>query len=97
MEMFKKRQKEMRRLERQRDIAAKRQEVNARQAAGITRDSDRDGEATPNAVASQPIGRSRLRRSAIARKGNSWRSGISALTKGRTPACIGSTCALRDT
>jgi hypothetical protein len=36
METFKKRQKEMRRLERQRDKAAKRKEIKARKAAGIT-------------------------------------------------------------
>ena len=36
METFKKRQKEMRRLERQRDKAAKRKELKARKAAGIS-------------------------------------------------------------
>ena len=35
METFKKRQKEMRRWERQRDKAAKRKELKARKAAGI--------------------------------------------------------------
>jgi hypothetical protein len=35
METFKKRQKEMRRLERQRDKAAKRKEIKARKAAGL--------------------------------------------------------------
>ena len=42
METFKKRQKEMRRLERQRDKAAKRKEIKARKAAGITSESDGD-------------------------------------------------------
>ena len=51
METFKKRQKEMRRLERQRDKAAKRKEAKARKAAGITSESDRDTEATENAAA----------------------------------------------
>ncbi|HKE22875.1 MAG TPA: hypothetical protein VKB88_10830 [Bryobacteraceae bacterium] len=51
METFKKRQKEMRRLERQRDKAAKRKEVKARKAAGITSESDRDTEATEDAAA----------------------------------------------
>ena len=35
METFKKRQKEMQRLEKQRDKAAKRKEIKARKAAGI--------------------------------------------------------------
>lgn len=48
METFKKRQKEMRRLERQRDKAAKRKEIKARKASGIASDSERDGEATEN-------------------------------------------------
>lgn len=54
MESFKKRQKEMRRLERQRDKAARRKEIKARKAAGITSDSDRDAEPTENAPASDP-------------------------------------------
>jgi len=54
METFKKRQKEMRRLERQRDKAAKRKEIKARKAAGITGESDRDIEAIENAAASDP-------------------------------------------
>ncbi len=54
METFKKRQKEMRRLERQRDKAAKRKEIKARKAAGITTDSDRDTEAAENASAYDP-------------------------------------------
>lgn len=56
METFKKRQKEMRRLERQRDKAAKRKEIKARKAAGIP-ESDPDAEATEpteDAVASDP-------------------------------------------
>ncbi|HTS63594.1 MAG TPA: hypothetical protein VMH28_16330 [Candidatus Acidoferrales bacterium] len=52
METFKKRQKEMRRLERQRDKAAKRKEIKARKAAGLTSESDHDTEATENAPAS---------------------------------------------
>ena len=52
METFKKRQKEMRRLERQRDKAAKRQEIKARKAAGISTEPDRDTETTGNAAAS---------------------------------------------
>lgn len=46
METFKKRQKEMKRLERQRDKAAKRKEIKARKAAGITSESDGDTLAT---------------------------------------------------
>jgi len=42
METFKKRQKEMRRLERQRDKAAKRMKIKACKAAGITSGSDAD-------------------------------------------------------
>jgi len=54
METFNKRQREMRRLERQRDKAAKRKEIKARKAAGITgikSESDRDTEAAENAAA----------------------------------------------
>ena len=51
METFQKRQKEMRRLERQRDKAAKRKEIKARKAAGITSESDRDTETAENAAA----------------------------------------------
>jgi hypothetical protein len=54
MDTFKKRQKEMKRLERQRDKAAKRQEIKARKAAGITDEPDRDSEATENAATSDP-------------------------------------------
>jgi len=54
METFKKRQKEMRRLERQRDKAAKRQEIKARKAAGITSEPDGENEATENPVAPDP-------------------------------------------
>jgi hypothetical protein len=45
METFNKRQKEMRRLERQRDKAAKRKEIKARKAAGLTSEPDPDTEA----------------------------------------------------
>jgi hypothetical protein len=48
METFQKRQKEMRRLERQRDKAAKRKEMKARKAAGIASESDPDSEAPEN-------------------------------------------------
>lgn len=54
METFKKREKEMRRLERQRHKAAKRKEIKARKAAGITNESDRDTEAPGEAAASDP-------------------------------------------
>ncbi len=54
METFNKRQKEMRRLERQRDKAAKRKEIKARKAAGIAGEPDRDTESTENAAASEP-------------------------------------------
>jgi len=54
METFKKRQKEMRRLERQRDKAAKRKEIKARKAAGISSESDRYTEANENGVVSDP-------------------------------------------
>jgi len=47
-------QKEMRRLERQRDKAAKRKEIKARKAAGLTSESDRDAETAENAAASEP-------------------------------------------
>lgn len=52
METFRKRQKEMRRLERQRDKAAKRKEIKARKAAGITTESDRGIEKTEDAAGS---------------------------------------------
>jgi hypothetical protein len=52
METFKKRQKEMRRLERQRDKAAKRKENKARKLAGIPSESDSDTQAPENAPAS---------------------------------------------
>jgi len=52
METFRKRQKEMRRLERQRDKAAKRKEIKERKAAGIPSESDRHTEETENAAAS---------------------------------------------
>ena len=54
METFKKRQKEIRRLERQRDKAAKRKEIKARKAAGIRSEPDQDGEATENAAKPDP-------------------------------------------
>jgi hypothetical protein len=54
METFKKRQKELRRMERQRDKAAKRKENKARKIAGITSEPDPDTEATENAAASDP-------------------------------------------
>jgi hypothetical protein len=54
METFKKRQKEMRRLERQRDKAAKRKEIKARKAAGITTDPDSETEPTENVEAPDP-------------------------------------------
>ena len=54
VETFNKRQKELRRLERQRDKAAKRKEIKARKAAGITNESDQDPEATDNAVPTDP-------------------------------------------
>ena len=52
METFKKRQKEMRRLERQRDKAAKRMDIKARKAAGITNGSDADSSTIENTVES---------------------------------------------
>ena len=55
METFKKRQKEMRRLERQRDKAAKRKEIKARKAAGIPEpDSDSDAVPAEQAAPSDP-------------------------------------------
>lgn len=53
METFKKRQKEMRRLERQRDKAAKRLEIKARKAAGII-EPDSDTLAIENPAATEP-------------------------------------------
>jgi hypothetical protein len=49
METFKKRQKEMQRLERQRDKAAKRKEIKARKAAGIPEPQDENEEAAAGA------------------------------------------------
>jgi hypothetical protein len=49
IETFKKRQKEMRRLERRQDKAAKRKEIKARKAAGITTESGPDTEAIEDA------------------------------------------------
>jgi len=60
METFKKRQKEMRRMERQRDKAAKRKEIRARKIAGITSGSDRDTEATENAASDPAADRSTI-------------------------------------
>ena len=56
METFKKRQKEMKRLERQRDKAAKRIEIKARKAAGIPEpDSDSDSDTVaPEGTAADP-------------------------------------------
>jgi hypothetical protein len=54
METFKKRQKEMRRLERRRDKAAKRMEIKARKAAGIPSGPDADISTTENTAASDP-------------------------------------------
>jgi len=54
METFNKRQKEMRRLERQRDKAAKRKEIKARKAAGITSESEGDADANQTAAPSDP-------------------------------------------
>jgi len=54
METFKKRQKEMRRLERQRDKAAKRIAINARKASGITIGSHADISTTDHTPASDP-------------------------------------------
>lgn len=54
METFKERQKEMRRLEHQRDKAAKHKEIRARKAAGLASGSDRENEAAENAAASDP-------------------------------------------
>jgi len=53
METFQKRQKEMRRMERQRDKAAKRKENKARKAAGIPSEPDPDTEANENAAPSE--------------------------------------------
>jgi hypothetical protein len=44
METFKKRQKEMRRLEKQRDKAAKKKEIKARKAAGLPEISESENE-----------------------------------------------------
>ena len=51
METYKKRQKEMRRLERQRDKVAKRKEIKARKAAAITSGSDVDISTTEDPAA----------------------------------------------
>jgi len=52
VETFKKRQKEMRRLERQRDKAAKRKEIKARKAAGIVESPDEPTETPADAALS---------------------------------------------
>ena len=52
VETFEKRQKEMRRLERQREKAAKRLEVKARKASGITSGTDSDSSTTENTAES---------------------------------------------
>ena len=52
METFKKRQKEMQRLERQRDKAAKRKEIKARKAAGIPEPQDESEEITADGIPS---------------------------------------------
>jgi hypothetical protein len=52
METFSKRQKEMRRLERQRDKAAKRKELKARKAAGIAAPPDDTTETSGDPAAS---------------------------------------------
>ena len=44
MDTFNKRQKEMRRLERQREKAAKRLEIKARKAAGLPAEPDADAD-----------------------------------------------------
>ncbi len=54
MESFKKRQKEMRRLERQRDKAAKRKEIKARKAAGLPSESDSDSDVVATEPAAEP-------------------------------------------
>ena len=55
IETFEKREKEMRRMERQRDKAANRKEDSARKNAGITSESDRHTDITENAAASNPV------------------------------------------
>jgi hypothetical protein len=70
METFKNRQKEMRRLERQRDKAAKRRESNARKGAGILSGS---GRYLNNRRSCRAVARSvdeGLRRSSMSGKGN---------------------------
>jgi len=55
METFKKRQKEMKRLERQRDKAAKRKEIKARKAAGLPTEPEQDAEPTEGAAETGPV------------------------------------------
>lgn len=52
MDSFKKRQKELRRLERQRDKVAKRKEIKARKAAGLPTEPDHDTEPADQAAES---------------------------------------------
>jgi hypothetical protein len=54
METFKKRQKEMRRLEKQRDKAAKRKEIKARKAAGLPTEPDSDTETADDNAGPDP-------------------------------------------
>jgi hypothetical protein len=53
METFKKRQKEMKRLEKQRDKAAKRQEIKARKASGLPYEPEIDTLTSAEALASE--------------------------------------------
>ncbi len=55
METFKKRQKELKRLERQQEKAAKRKEMKARAALGLSNESNGDTEAGQEATESEPV------------------------------------------
>ncbi len=55
METFKKRQKELKRLERQQEKAAKRKEMKARAALGLSNESNGETEAGQEATESEPV------------------------------------------
>jgi hypothetical protein len=55
METFKKRQKEMKRLERQQEKAAKRKENKARAALGITSEAGSEIDGDQQAATSEPV------------------------------------------
>jgi len=76
VETFQKRQKEMRRLERRRDKAAKRKEIKARKVAGITGGSDPPVETSENATECDPAAELATTDPQSPARGQTWRSDI---------------------